>query len=82
MLCAFFPDIAASQQNWQVVFTQTKDTNPFRAAYFFNESVGFIAGNLIDGVYKTTNGGQTWVNALIPKYANGTQPLMAPLLKS
>lgn len=75
VLVMFFLNVGASycQPNWQLLFTQPNGDG-FSAAFFFNESVGFIGGELTDGVYKTTNGGQTWINTLLPNYPNGPQP--------
>jgi hypothetical protein len=66
---------SAGRASWQLIYTNPKnDGNPFRACFFFNEFVGFIAGDLSDGVYKTTNGGQTWTVTAIPLYPGGVQP--------
>ncbi len=69
---AFFLNVQISRADWQPIFSQFG--NSFSAAFFFNESVGFIAGQLEFGVFKTTDGGKTWVNTPIPKYPNGTEP--------
>lgn len=66
--------VSYSQANWQKIFSQPNNSDCFRAAFFLNESVGFIAGYLEEGVYKTTDGGQTWVNTLFPNYPNGAHP--------
>src|SRR5665213_3068972 len=50
---------------WNLVFTQPA-RHGFRAGFFFDEENGFIAGRMDDGVYKTTDGGQTWVVTPIP----------------
>ncbi|HZK76808.1 MAG TPA: hypothetical protein VFD13_07865 [Candidatus Kapabacteria bacterium] len=55
---------------WNIVYTQPAGQG-FRAGFFFNEAVGFIAGRMDDGVYKTTNGGQTWVVTPIPLSPKG-----------
>jgi photosystem II stability/assembly factor-like uncharacterized protein len=73
VLCAFFPDIAASQQNWQLI-ASLPAYDGFRSCFFFDESEGFIAGDLNAGVFKTTNGGQTWTNTLLPNYPIGASP--------
>ena len=63
--CAFFLNVSVSHATWNVIFTQPNG-KPFTCCFFFNESVGFIAGAFSDGVYKTTNGGQTWINTPLP----------------
>jgi photosystem II stability/assembly factor-like uncharacterized protein len=63
--CAFFLNISPTRATWQIIFTMPNG-NPFTACFFFNESVGFIAGPITDGVFKTTDGGQTWVNTPLP----------------
>ncbi len=63
-----------AQATWQKMFTQPSG-NPFRACYFFNERVGFIAGNIQDGVYKTTDGGQSWSLTKFPLNPSGDKPV-------
>jgi photosystem II stability/assembly factor-like uncharacterized protein len=73
MHMVFLINPGINRASWQVVFS-LPDGNGFTACFFFNESVGFIAGELSDGVFKTTDGGQTWINTQLPDYPNGTQP--------
>jgi len=58
---------------WKIVYTQPSG-HGFRACFFFNESTGFAAGELADGVYKTTDGGMTWTPTKLPPYPDGVQP--------
>ncbi len=74
VLSSLFFLARAGQASWQLIFSNPNNTDEFRACFFFNESTGFIAGHLQDGVYKTTNGGQTWAVTQIPLYPNGVQP--------
>src|SRR5579883_143862 len=64
---------ATSNASWQIVY-RSPVGNGFRACYFFSEKVGLIAGNLNDGVYKTTNGGQSWSPTKFPRYGDGSTP--------
>ncbi len=66
-LVALLLNASASRASWQIVFSNS-DGSGFRSCFFFNESTGFIAGTVSDGIFKTTNGGQTWTNTPLPFY--------------
>jgi len=76
--CLFFTGLVLTsfsdaRATWKIIYTQPS-AHGFRAGFFFNESTGFIGGNLDDGVYKTTDGGQSWSVTKFPPYLDGTTP--------
>ena len=64
---------SSARAKWNIVYTQPAG-HGFRAGFFFDELNGFIAGNLSDSVFKTTDGGRTWRTTAFPKYSNGKTP--------
>jgi photosystem II stability/assembly factor-like uncharacterized protein len=64
---------ASGQSHWKIVFSQ-QSGSMIRASYFLNESLGWIGGVLDQGIYKTTNGGQTWLHYALPPNSDGSRP--------
>lgn len=65
---------------WNIVLK----TRGAHSGFFFNELVGFIGSTGSDGIFKTTNGGKTWISAKIPPgFTSGyiTQIFMTDSLK-
>jgi len=72
VVAILFSFTSNAQATWQRIFTNPK-FHGFRACYFFNERVGFIAAYLHDGIFKTTDGGQTWtVTHVTPQVSDTT----------
>jgi len=73
MVAIFLGFASNSSATWQKIYSQPL-AHPFRACFFLSESVGFVAGDIEDGVYKTTDGGQTWSVTKLPINPTGDAP--------
>jgi hypothetical protein len=76
LLGLFLPTVSVAR--WDIVHQCRIPNNgtPRSAScgFFFNEYVGFIGSSMEVGIYKTTDGGKTWLLTNTPRtYFNGTK---------
>lgn len=56
------PSLAQGQPHWKVLFTNPS-RSPFHSAFFFDEHSGFIGSFAEEGIWRTNDGGVSWLMA-------------------
>jgi len=55
--------------SWDTLFTYNHEPQPFaefKDVFFIDENTGWVCGSYFDQIFKTTDGGQTWVAYPLP----------------